>query len=53
MPEMLSEPEVTVLRTSVGDLDTHDFGPPGTRSLSQILPFSHKGLERTEMMFAK
>jgi hypothetical protein len=40
--------------------DTHVFRPPGSRSISQevliriqILPFSHKGVERTEIMLAK
>ncbi len=35
--------------------DTHVFGPPGSGPISQIriLRFSHKGVERTEMMLAK
>ncbi len=54
--------------SSVGDpdrklaQDPHDFGPPGSisGSISQkvwirirILPFSHNGIERTEIMLAK
>jgi hypothetical protein len=44
--------------TSVRDPDLHVFGPPGsgTGSISQrirILPFSHKGVERTDKMLAK
>jgi hypothetical protein len=48
---------------SVGDPDLedlHNFGPPGSESVSQspevwirILLFSHKGVERTEIMLAK
>jgi hypothetical protein len=41
---------------SVGDPDPHVFGPPGSVSQevrSRILPFSHKGVERTEIMLAK
>jgi len=33
--------------------DPRVFGPPGSRSISlrlRILPFSHKGVERTEIM---
>ncbi len=39
------------------DPDPHVFGPPGSGFVSQIrirlLPFSHKGVERTEIMLAK
>jgi hypothetical protein len=45
-----------VVNISVGDPDV--FGPPGSGSISQrvrirILPISHKGVERTEIMLAK
>ena len=48
--------------TSVGDPDPvpHVFGPPGSGSIRQrygsairILSFSHKDVERTEIMLAK
>jgi hypothetical protein len=56
---------VPVVGISAGDpdldpQDPHVFGPPGSGSVSQesdvpirILPFSHKGVERTEIMLAK
>jgi hypothetical protein len=58
-------PDQVRMPISVGDLDSdpqdpHVFGPPGSGSIShevwiriRILPFSHKGVERTEIMFAK
>ncbi len=53
-----------LLTTSVGEpdpdpLDPHVFGPYGSGSISEvwiwirILPFCHKGVERTEIMLAK
>ncbi len=52
---------VCPIRSSVGDpdpLDPHVFGQPGSgsishRSISRILLFSHKGVERTEIMLEK
>ncbi len=44
---------------SVGDPDPHVYGPPEFGSIIQrygsgsLLPFSHKGVERTEIMLAK
>jgi hypothetical protein len=52
VPLLMSYPQ----RTSVGDPDPHVFGPQGSRSGSiiqrwiRILPFSHKSVERTEIM---
>jgi hypothetical protein len=56
--------ECPTVSGSVGDpdpdpQDPYVFGPPGSGSFSQrygrlrILPFSHKGLEQTEIMLAK
>jgi hypothetical protein len=44
--------------SSVGDPDPHVFGHPGSESISQrvqirILPFSHKGVDRTKIRLAK
>jgi hypothetical protein len=46
--------------SNVGDPDPLVFGHPGSGSISQrhgsgsrILPFSHKGVDRTEIMLAK
>jgi len=46
------------LKSSVGDLDLHVLGPPGSGSIIQgygsgSFPFSHKGVEQTEIMLAK
>jgi hypothetical protein len=53
----------TAVCTSVGDPNPDVFGPPGygcqrygrirIRLRTRILPFSHKGVERTEIMLAK
>jgi hypothetical protein len=51
--------EVNNIFGSVGDMDF--FGPPGSGSIRwsevwiriRILPFSHKGVERTKIMLAK
>ncbi len=49
-------PTLPTVVSRVGDPDV--FGPPGSRSVSQriripTLPFSHKGVQRTEIMLAK
>jgi hypothetical protein len=50
------------VKNSFGDTepDPHAFGPPGLRSISQrfwlqiqTFPFTHKGVERTEIMLTK
>jgi hypothetical protein len=46
------------LNSSVRDPDPHFFGPPGSGSISQrygsgSFPFTHKGVERTEILLAK